>query len=69
LLTNSALVRTRDDFLYYYQTLANVLNSRAKALYVCPPWSYCTVDWTRWRHKTTAQRGPVPSSCIGLRTC
>jgi len=26
-----------------------------------------TVDWTRWRHKITAQRGPVPSSCIEPR--
>jgi len=23
-----------------------------------------TVDWTRWRHKITAQRGPAPRSCI-----
>jgi len=26
-----------------------------------------TVDWTRWRHKITAQRSSAPSSCIGLR--
>jgi len=32
------------------------------------PWS-CTVDWTRWRHKTTAEKGPAPRSCIGPRTC
>jgi len=31
--------------------------------------SYSTVDWTWWRHKTTAQRGPAPRSCIGPRTC
>jgi len=24
-----------------------------------------TVDWTRWRHKITGQRGPAPRSCIG----
>jgi len=22
-----------------------------------------TVDWTRWRHNNTAQRGPAPRSC------
>jgi len=27
-----------------------------------------TVDWTRWRHKITAQRAPAPSSCIGPHT-
>jgi len=39
LLTNNALVRTSEamNFLYYYRTLANVLNSRAKALYVPSP--------------------------------
>jgi len=28
-----------------------------------------TADWTRWRHKITAQtqRGPAPRSCIGPR--
>jgi len=56
------------NFLYY-RTFANVLNSRAK-LYMCSlPWSYSTVDWKRWRHKTTAQRGPAPKSCIGPRAC
>jgi len=28
-----------------------------------------TVDWSRWRHDTTAQTGPAPESCIGPRTC
>ena len=28
-----------------------------------------TVDWTQWRHKITAQRGPALRSCIGPRTC
>jgi len=28
-----------------------------------------TVDWTRWRHKIIAQRGPALRSCIGPRTC
>ena len=29
------------------------------------PRSYSTVDLTRWRYKTIAQRGPAPRSCIG----
>jgi len=28
-----------------------------------------TVDWRRWRHKITAQRGPAPRSCIRPRIC
>jgi len=28
-----------------------------------------TVDWTRWCHKITAQRGPAPRSCIGPSIC
>ena len=31
------------------------------------PWSYNTVDWTRWGHKTAVQIGPAPRSCIGPR--
>jgi len=26
-----------------------------------------TVDWIRWRHKITAQKGSTPRSCIGPR--
>jgi len=32
-------------------------------------WSYSTVDWTRWRHRITAQRGPSSRSCIWPHTC
>jgi len=28
-----------------------------------------TVDWTWWRHKITAEKGPTPRSCIGPRIC
>jgi len=27
-----------------------------------------TVDWVRWRHNNTPQRGHAPRSCIGSRT-
>ena len=30
------------------------------------PWSYSTVDWTRWRHKTTAQSVPRLGLASGL---
>jgi len=53
----------------YNRTLANVLSSRSKALICALPWSFTTVDWTRWRHKATAHRGSAPRSCIGPRTC
>jgi len=56
------------DFLHY-RTLANVLHSRAKTLYVRIPRSYSTVDWMRWCNKTIVQRGPAPRSCIGPRIC
>jgi len=37
---------------FFYRTLASFFMLR---LYICAlPWSYSTVDWRRWRHKTTA---------------
>jgi len=53
----------------YDRTLANVLNSRGKTLNLRSIWSFSTVDWIRWHHRATAQRGPAPRSCIGPRTC
>jgi len=63
LLTKNALIRTSKFPLERQQTCS---------ILVLP--LYCvfalyhdrnTIDWTRWRHKITSQRGPTLRSCIG----
>jgi len=65
LLANNAQVRTSKFPLERQQTcsiLVLVLHC-VSALYN----DRNTVEWTRWRHKITAQKDPEPRSCVGPR--
>jgi len=67
LLTKNALVRTSKFPLERYQTCSILVLVLHCVSALCHDRN--TVDWTRWRHKITAQRGPTPRSCIGPRIC
>jgi len=67
LLTKNALVRTSEFPLERYQRCSILV-----LVFYCISALYLdrnTVDWTWWRHKIIAQRGPAPRSCIGPRIC
>jgi len=65
LLTKNALVRTSEFPLERQQT-CSVLVLVLYCRYVLYH-DRNTVDWTWWRHKITAQRGPALRSCTGPR--